>query len=118
MPVIPFQAATWRKLSDIPSPTLFGALSGAVQGVYAADYARPNGMITKAVIQTAGPIAHSFTSYFGAAQASADGGISWVDTYRGDAETYPEYIVQMFSLVSPDNGQTYFFQVRASVQHS
>lgn len=113
MPAIPFQAATWRKLSDIPSPTLFGALSGAVQGVYAADYSP-----TSNVLQTAGPVAHSFTAYFGAAQGSADGGRTWSDTYRGDSAVYPEYIVQMFNLVSPTTGRTIYFQVRASVQHS
>lgn len=111
---LPFGAASWKKLGDINGPTLFGAISGAVFGQFEADYAPK----TK-VVHTAGPIAHDFTQYFGAAQASLDGGSTWADTYRGDLDTgKPEFVFKHFNVVSPVTGRTMYFQLRARVEHS
>jgi hypothetical protein len=109
---IPFQSATWRKRSTIPSPTLFGAISGTVQGVLGASFHKES-----KVVQTFGPIAHSFTTYFGAAQASLDEGVSWFSTYLGDgSEGNDEYILNTFSLDTPSG--TYHYQVRGRISHS
>jgi hypothetical protein len=112
---VPFQAATWAKRSDIPSPTLSGPLSGLVQGVNGASFHAGT-----RVVQTMGPVAHSFTTFFGAAQMSFDEGKTWVDTYRGDLEadgTQAEWVIKTWSLDLP-NGFTYHFQARAQLTHS
>src|SRR5690349_10342109 len=108
---IPFQAATWRKRADIPSPLLFGALSGAVQGVVGASFHKA----TK-VVQTFGPTAHTFTTYFGAAQASLDEGKTWFSTYEGTGAVSDEFVINTFSLDTPSG--TYHYQIRAQVTHS
>jgi hypothetical protein len=112
---IPFQAASWAKRSDIPSPTLFGEISGTVQGVYGAGF-----HAGRKIVQTMGPVAHSFTTLFGAAQASVDEGKTWVDTYRGDLipdVKQREWVISQFSLDLP-NGGIYHYQVRAQLSHS
>src|SRR5689334_6427261 len=108
---IPFQAATWRKRADIPSPTMSGAISGVVQGVFGASFHKASG-----VVQTMGPIAHSFEKYFGAAQASLDGGVTWLPTYQGDGSRHSEYVLAVFSLDTPSG--TYHYQIRADLEHS
>lgn len=114
MPV-PFQAASWAKRSDIPSQTLNGGISGIVGGVFGASF-HPSSK----VLQAFGPIAHSFTSYFGCALASVDEGKAWVDTYRGDLEPTAQQqmcVVGGFSLDLP-SGRTYHYQVRVQLTHS
>lgn len=112
---IPFQAASWAKRSDIAAPVLFGAISGTVQGVFGASF-HP----ASKVVQAFGPVAHSFTTYFGCALASADEGKTWVDTYRGDLEVQAQqqmYVAGGFSLDLP-SGRTYHYQVRVQLTHS
>ena len=117
MPTIPFQSATWQKRSDLTLPTLFGAISGAVQGaVNASNHAG------KRVVQVIGPTAHTFTTYYGCASMSFDDGLSWTDSYRGDVgdggtpKVDAEFVVQTFSLDTIYG--TIHYQMRARVQHA
>jgi len=88
-----------------------GAISGVVQGVFGASFHKASG-----VVQTMGPIAHSFEKYFGAAQASLDGGVTWFPTYQGDGSRHSEYVLAVFSLDTPSG--TYHYQIRADLEHS
>ena len=108
---IPFQSASWKLRSTIPSPTLFGPLSGSVQGVIGSGFHKES-----KVVQTYGPLAHTFATYFGAAQASLDEGKTWFSTYQGTGVQEDEFVIGVFSLDTPSG--TYHYQVRAQLSHS
>jgi hypothetical protein len=110
---IPFGAATWKKLSDLTLPTLVGTYSGVVVGATDAAYEK----VTK-TLQVVSKVAHDFETYFNAAGISFDGGLTWVDSYRGDQNPLDQQEVVFKAWSLETDAGTYHYQARYQVRHS
>jgi hypothetical protein len=109
---LPFNATTWKKMSDSPLPTIAGHDFTSTFGIADASYHAPT-----RVMQIYGRSINTFTGPYNSAAISFDNGKNWAMTYNASGVDDTYQVLNGFE-IQKANGHTYYYQVRMDVKWS